>query len=99
MPVFFVEKIWEAFALLQKLFKFFQQKISIFGYKVAKHLTSWPLNELVKLMMLWKTGPSCFETNTRYKSETMSPLIENANFSTKLTFYNVQRYTEEVDIK
>ena len=30
---------------------------SVFGYKVVKHLTSWPLNELVKLTMLWTTGP------------------------------------------
>ena len=37
---------------------FFQQKIfSVFGYKVVKHFTSWPLNELVKLTMLWTTGP------------------------------------------
>ena len=31
---------------------------SVIGYKVAKHLTSWPLNELVKLTMLWTTRPS-----------------------------------------
>ena len=49
--------MWEAFAV-QKLLSFFQQKsISVFGYKVVKHLTSWPLNELVKLTMLWATGP------------------------------------------
>ena len=26
--------------------------ISVFGYKVVKHLTSWPVNELVKLTKL-----------------------------------------------
>ena len=36
----------------------FNKNISAFGYKVIKHLTSWPLNELVKLTMLWTTGPS-----------------------------------------
>ena len=30
---------------------------SVFGYKVTKHSTSWPLNELMKLTMLWTTGP------------------------------------------
>ena len=33
------------------------KNISVFGYKVVNHLTSWPLNELVKLTMLWTTGP------------------------------------------
>ena len=36
---------------------FSTKKIRVFGYKVVKHLTSWPLNELIKLTMLWKTGP------------------------------------------
>ena len=39
-PIFFVEKMCEAFAL-QKLLSFFQQKnFSAFGYKIIKHLTS-----------------------------------------------------------
>ena len=33
-----------------------KKNISVFGYKVVKHLTSWPLNKLVKLRMLWTTG-------------------------------------------
>ena len=38
MPIFFVEKIQEAFAL-QKLLSFFSTKnSSVFGYKVVKHL-------------------------------------------------------------
>ena len=37
---------------------FFSAKnISVFGYKFIKHLTSWPLNQLVKLTALWTTGP------------------------------------------
>ena len=36
---------------------FSTKNISGFGYKVVKHLRSWPLNELVKLTMLWTTGP------------------------------------------
>ena len=48
--------MWEAFAA--KAFLIFSTKnISVFGYKVVKHFTSWPLNELVKLTMLWTTGP------------------------------------------
>ena len=35
--------------------------IRVFGYKVVKYLTSWPLNELVKLTMLWTTGPWCWD--------------------------------------
>ena len=41
-----------------KAFLIFSTKnISVFGYKVVKHLMSWPLNELVKQTMLWTTGP------------------------------------------
>ena len=42
---------------------FSTKKISVFGYKVIKHLKSWPLNKLVKLTMLWTTGPwfACFK--------------------------------------
>ena len=51
MPIFFVEKMCEAFAL-QKLFSFFQQKISVFLVIKLKTIKSGPLNELVKLTML-----------------------------------------------
>ena len=40
----------------RSLSHFFNKNISVFGYKVVKYLTSWPLNELVKLTMLWTTG-------------------------------------------
>ena len=36
---------------------FFIKNISVFGYKIVKHLASWPLNELIKLTMLWTTVP------------------------------------------
>ena len=36
---------------------FSTKNISVFGYKVIKHLTSWSLDRLVKLTMLWTTGP------------------------------------------
>ena len=36
---------------------FSTKNFSVFGYEVVKHLTSWPLNELGKLTMLWTTGP------------------------------------------
>ena len=38
---------------------FFNKNISVYGYKVVKYLTSWPLNEFVKQKMLWTTGPRC----------------------------------------
>ena len=56
-PIFFCWKKCEKLFALQKLFKFFQQKISMYLVKVVKHITSWPPNELVKLMILWTTGP------------------------------------------
>ena len=47
-------KMWEASLI------FSTKNIVVFGYKVVKHLTSWPLNEHVKITMLWTTGPSLF---------------------------------------
>ena len=44
--------------LLQNLLSFFQQNnVSVLGYKVVKHLSNWPIIELVKLTMLWTTRP------------------------------------------
>ena len=57
---FFAEKMWVAFAV-QKLLTFFQQKISrILCIKSAKTVNEMTLNELVKLMTLWTTGPRYF---------------------------------------
>ena len=49
---------------MQKLLSFFQQKNSVlFCYKAVKPLTSWPLNELVKLTMLFEQpGPDKWRT-------------------------------------
>ena len=41
---------------------FSTKKFIVFGYKVVKHLTSRPLNKLVKLTMLWTTGPRWAKT-------------------------------------
>ena len=49
MPIFFVEKMCKAFAL-QKLLAFFQQKSSVYFVTML-------CNKLVKLTMLWTTGP------------------------------------------
>ena len=56
LQIFFVEKMREIFS---KLFSFFQRNISVnlVWYKVIKHLSSWSLNELIKLTMLWTTRP------------------------------------------
>ena len=51
-PLFFIEKMWEA-----SFSHFSTKSISVFGHKVVKHLMRWPLNELIKLTMLWTTGP------------------------------------------
>ena len=50
MQIFFFKKLWEA-AKASHIFS--TKNISVFGYKIVKHLTSWPLNELVKLTKLW----------------------------------------------
>ena len=39
---------------------FFNKKYQCIWLWSCKHLTSWPLNELVKLTMLWTTGPLYF---------------------------------------
>ena len=57
MLKFFAEKMWVAFAV-QKLLTFFQQtNIRILYIESAKTVNEMTLNELVKLTMLWTTGP------------------------------------------
>ena len=51
MPVLFVEKC-EKLMYCKSFSHFLNKNISVFGYKAVKHLTSWPLNELVELMRL-----------------------------------------------
>ena len=51
---------------------FSTKNFSVFGYKLVKHLTSWPLNELVKLTMIWTTGPRAFERQTLNSSKVIA---------------------------
>ena len=60
MLKFFAEKMWVAFAV-QKILTFFQQKkIRILYIESTKTVNEMTLNELVKLTMLWTTGPWSF---------------------------------------
>ena len=56
MLKFFAEKMWVAFAV-QKLLTFFQQKKSEYCILNPLKVNEMTLNELVKLMTLWTTGP------------------------------------------
>ena len=61
MLKFFAEKMWVAFAAfaVQKLLTIFSAKnIRILYIESAKTVNEITLNELVKLTMLWTTGPS-----------------------------------------
>ena len=49
--------MWVAFAV-QKLLTFFQQKYQ--NIESAKTVNKMTLNELIKLTMLWTTGPRYF---------------------------------------
>ena len=51
----FAEKMWVTFA--EKLLTFFQQKISEYCILNPLKVNEMTLNELVKLMTLWTTGP------------------------------------------
>ena len=70
MPIIFVEKMREAFAIHFFIF-FFNKNFSVFSYKVVKYLTSGPFNELVKLTMLSTTEPLSYfiETNKKYLTD------------------------------
>ena len=58
--LFFVEKMWESFAL-QRILTFFQQKITVFVTLADICLTNLCLNDIVKLTTLWTTGPWSFK--------------------------------------
>ena len=67
MPIFFVEKMREAFAV-QKLLSFFLTKnISVFGYKVVKHLTVDLLTSSL--------SSRCFEQPDPGKTKSQSSVI------------------------
>ena len=54
---YFYWKNMRSFCIAKASLIFATKNIRLFIYKVVKHFTSWPLNELVKLTMLWTTGP------------------------------------------
>ena len=58
---FLLKKNVKSFCTAKASLIFSAKNISVFGYKVIKHLMSWPLNELDKLTMLWTTGPRFLE--------------------------------------
>ena len=53
--------MWVAFAL-QKLLTFLQQNINVFENTSATTVNEFVINKLVKLTMLWTTGPSLLMT-------------------------------------
>ena len=67
-PICFVEKMWKAFAL-QNLLSFSQQNYHCIWNIIVKHLTSLHLNKLVKLTMLWTTGPRVFQNDPKYLNQ------------------------------
>ena len=80
---YFLLKKCEKLLQCKSFSHFCNKNFSVFGYKVIKHLTSWPLNELVKLTMLWTTGPRTERTAktlvlTMYSIACLTPL----NFKT-----------------
>ena len=66
---------------------FFSTKnISVFGYKVVKHLMSWPLHKFVKLTMLWATGPWSFISSYNSDSLTLNQTYPLAVLEKNMTF-------------
>ena len=59
---------------------------SVFGYKVIKHLRSRLLNELVKLTMLWTTGPWFFTEQKRTEYDSHADLNLNGQLASSSSF-------------
>ena len=103
---FLISQIRQYFLLkkCEKLlhFSFFQQKnIRVFDYKVVKHFTSWPLNGLIKLTMLWTNGPRWFFLFSVCICYALTLHIQSGDFSVSygvfvsimLTYlYNIMQY-------
>ena len=64
----FYRKNLRRFCTAKASFIFSTKNSSVFGYKVVKLLTSWPLNKLVMLTMLWTTVPSSATNLTLVKN-------------------------------
>ena len=72
MPIFFCWKNVRSFCSAKASLIFSTKNITVFCYKVVKHLMRWPLNELVKLTMLWTTGPR----KANRKSQKLFPFVK-----------------------
>ena len=72
MPIFLLKKC-EKLLQCKGYLIFSTKNFGVFGYKVVKHLTSWPLNELVKLTMLCTTGPWSAYVSTHYNLRLSCP--------------------------
>ena len=101
--IFFAEKMWVAFAL-QKLLTFLQQekkhtkKPTVFKNTLAITVYEFVINKLVKLTMLWTTGPRKMLTKLRgceghsvsslfvYGKKTV--LLESVSHSPTYSFFN-----------
>ena len=66
MLKFFAEKMWVAFAV-QKLLIFSAKNYKILYIESAKTVKEMTLNELIKLTMLWTTGPWAPSSNKNFK--------------------------------
>ena len=69
MPIFFCsKKNVRSFCNAKASLIFSTKNTSVFGYKVVNHLTSWPLYDAIKLMILWTTGPRwLFRCNSPFR--------------------------------
>ena len=85
---YFLLKKWEKLLQCKSFSHLFNKKFSVFAYKGVKQLMSWPLNELVKLTMLWTTGPWCSSVrlyNRMYNNDYITHLVKvTKHFSTIL---------------
>ena len=75
---YFLLKKCEKLLQCKSFFHLFNKNISVCSCKVFKHLKSWPLNEFVKLTMLWTTGPRFLIFNY-FRPPSGSMLLYNRN--------------------
>ena len=82
MLKFFAEKMWVAFAV-QKLLTFFSKNIRILYIESAKTVSEMTLNELVKLTMLWTTGPWNIKVCLKWNIVKYIPICKYTDASTR----------------
>ena len=80
-----------SFCIAKASLIFSTKNITVSGYKVTKHLMSWPLNEHVKLTMLWTTGPRTTGEYRLYHTNVLrdSPFKQKQNFLQQIDGNNV----------